>query len=774
MQRVLETLSLFLLIGVTVVRPLVSESYDSAASPFTAALPGLQDPSPLRTLYFDLAILVAALGLLLARAVGQSRPYRRTGLELGAAIVLVAAVVSCLFAGNKRLAINATVDWLCYPVLAITLTQLLHRSQLRRILLAGVLASACVQVFYCAEQSWFGFDETWEHYQTIKTQFWTDQGVDLNSGRVEAFEQRMLAHEATGVLPHSNVTASYLVLCGFAAIGVASACWRRQAPRHEFDSVARSGVPDGREPIVPRWIVNLTLALIAASLLGGVLLTKSVGAIVSAEIGLALWMIVWGFRTWFGRNRGRALLIAWAMTGIGAGAVVGHGLWHDSLPGVSLTFRWQYWQSSAAMVSDHPLTGVGRENFGRHYLQYKPIESPEEVANPHNLLVQAATDWGILGLAGMVAMLLGASIAVTRVSTEESVRAGPASSTSSPSSWCLWGIGLLLFVVCGLSTMLGTEDPRFVYYKTVTTGLVWSFSFIAVALALHHATLGNPPRMESLRTGVAIGLFTFLLHDAINFALFVPGTATTLFALLAFCTAERWSEHDDQAIAPASRRWLPPMVAAAVALLAVLYGIMPVAGARAKIALAQSKARAYRDGPLEQQPVYRLLADAIDADRWDPTPCARQAEWLMAVSSLSNRQQEAWKLAKVAINQAITRDPVHLKPRRVLVNLHLTRAAALGEGADYLAAVAAAHESMKLYPLDPKGQVRLADCQLQAGRALGSEELLRAAVERYREAIALDDRRLAWERLRRFRDRERSEIQGKMKKALAALRALEP
>ena len=46
-----------------------------------------------------------------------------------------------------------------------------------------------------------------------------------------------------------------------------------------------------------------------------------------------------------------------------------------------------------------------------------PIESPEEVANPHNLFVQAAADWGIPGLVGMLNLNASMTKAGIRYST---------------------------------------------------------------------------------------------------------------------------------------------------------------------------------------------------------------------------------------------------------------------------------------------------------------------------------------------------------------------
>ena len=143
----------------------------------TQALGNVSDPSPVRTLVFDALILLSACGWLAARAIGPGRRYRRTGLEWGLGLIAVAVVISCIFAGNKRLAVNASVDWLCYPVLTIALVQLMHKPWHRRLLLAAVLGAALAQTGQCFEQYFVGFEETKNHYESIKADFWGRQGV---------------------------------------------------------------------------------------------------------------------------------------------------------------------------------------------------------------------------------------------------------------------------------------------------------------------------------------------------------------------------------------------------------------------------------------------------------------------------------------------------------------------------------------------------------------------------------------------------------------------
>ena len=103
---------MFALLVVVGLRPLISETYDSAGLALTSVLPGIEDPSPVTTLLIDGVIMLAAVGWLIARWRSKDRSYRWCGIEWGVLVIAVAAVVSCIFAGNKRLAINGAGDGL--------------------------------------------------------------------------------------------------------------------------------------------------------------------------------------------------------------------------------------------------------------------------------------------------------------------------------------------------------------------------------------------------------------------------------------------------------------------------------------------------------------------------------------------------------------------------------------------------------------------------------------------------------------------------------------
>ncbi|MGD2110450.1 MAG: O-antigen ligase family protein [Phycisphaerae bacterium] len=758
MQRLIETGSFFLLIALVILRPLVAESYDSATSDFTAALGTVSDPSPVRTYVFDLLVLLAAGGWLFVRPLGRARPYRPSGLGYGLAIVALAAVISCALAGQRRLAINGAIDWLCLPLLTIILVQLMVEPWQRRLLVAAILASAAVQASTCVEQQVSGFDDTWNHYLSIKQDFWADQGVELDSNQVDAFERRMKSRESTGLFPHSNVAGSYLVLCLMTAAGLVIARLRRsKTPADWIALVAGAG--------------GVVLIGLAAGL------TKSIGAMAAAAIAVALWILVTWQRKRVDAHRTKMFALGWCCVVAGTLAVVAYGLYKDR-PGrwtltyewqSSIMFRWQYWRASAGMIADHPLAGVGRENFGRHYLQYKSIQSPEEIANPHNLFVQAAADWGILGLIGVAAMLVGGSYVVCRCRDRGTIPPRRKASGEGRFSIMRWAIALTLVVVVGRLPLLGTDDFNYLYYTSVTTGIIWLLAFVAFAHLAAHLPASEHGTAGALSTGVAVGLFAFLAHEMINFAAFVPATATTFFALLAVRVADT-PQRPPADERPASITWRLPLGALTAAIVVFAYvGFIPVGRAARKLNAAREVSMHLPPEPSVRSDAARLYADAARADRIDPTPYAERTARLVGSVTQSIEDRTVISEALRSLEQAIKRDPYSLKLRRMQMRLYQKRAEHSHDPDDLTRALQAAEEALKLYPLDPKSLVALADCQVEVARAQPTDELLTQALAKYERALEIDAKRLAWEELRRLRPSDRDAINARIEQVQTLL-----
>lgn len=730
-----RNLALLVLVAIVGLRPLISESYRTSSISLTESLEELQDPWASTTLVLDAITLVLGGGLLLGYRM-RHPTGGVTGLETGLAIWLVGAIGSCVFAADKRPAINATFDLLSAAVLALALARSLDCPWKIRTALCTILASGAVVAAECADQAFRTLAETEAAYYEQREELWSSQGVSLDSEQVALFEQRMKAREASAFFSHSNVAGGYLILAGFAAIALAAAGWRRG------DALPVAIVVNG---------------LLAAGILGAILLTRGLGALGAGILGLALCGSRLAFAGWWRRNRSAVLVAGWSVALLAIAATIATGLTRGSLPGSSLDFRWQYWTASARMYVDNWTFGVGAENFGDRYLAYKSIESPEEVQNPHNLLVQFATEYGAAGLIGAIAMLLGGSIALSAPASPDPQRRSQRQ-PADKSSWHghLAATALLALLIFGPRIgLLPSDQPALILWMTLFGLIVWVPAFLLSGGAL----AGVDDRQAWMRASAVIncGLIAFLVQDAINFALFVPGCRATFFALVGISAACRQCHTNDtsESRAPSPDRviWL----AGAVAALIVAAGLLtPIRAERALRA-----ARSAADLPaatLAVHPAHAAFAQATRLDPLDATAPAEHARWLMRAS---RAYPGALNEALVAIDVATARSRFRVSHWRTKARIHMLRGQSSGDDVEFQQAVLAMRRAIELYPARPMSYVELGDCLLE----IGTTDALQDAINSYERALELDHQRPDWERFRRLNERQKKEIAERIENA---------
>ena len=748
----IESLCLYLLLVVIALRPLIPESYNSARSLMTSGFGAIEDPSPAATLVIDAFILLAAAGFAfggLARGLARRRAYRRCGIEWGLAAVALGGLVSCWVAGNKRIAINATVDWLCLPLLTIVLVQLLRQRWHLRLVLCVVLSSAAVQAYECFNQVLYSFPATKELYEQNRERIWAERDVELDSPQVALYERRLDSGEATGFLSHGNVTGAYLVMTGLAALAVAWSRWRSP-------------------PKPMRRVLAGAVAILGVVVLAAAGLTHSKGAAVAGVGALVVWCARQVWAGWIERNRIRTLWLGWGLVIAGALAAVGYGLHNSRLPGASLNFRWQYWTASAKLLADRYATGVGRENFGRHYLKYKTIDSPEEVSNPHNFLVNAAAEWGVIGLVGVVVMLVGGSIAVTRRQATQVQADSDAAVTGRP---LLWGLGVGGAVFFVRLFLLGSSDVNYLFVATFVPVIVWAVVFALLSTESDKTGPFRNGTLPGLAVGINCCLLAFLVQEGINFAVFIPGAATTFFAMLAIPIADYRMRIADwsAAGAPSRRRrgggWILPAVACVVVFSYLIWIVLPVGRAGAALTRARAAVGQLIRGTYEVQPAYVEYARAAALDGLDPTPPAECAGWLIRYAEVGTDREAAIERSLALIDTAIARDPLSTSLHRQKMRL-CREAYRLTDDSRYnAAAIAPARRVVELYPQSPEAHADLGTCLLDAARESPDAALLTEAMEHLRRALELDDARPSWEELRRFRPRQRKQIESQIAEA---------
>src|SRR5581483_11398381 len=79
----------------------------------------------------------------------------------------------------------------------------------------------------------------------------------------------------------------------------------------------------------------------------------------------------------------------------------------------SLHERAQLWQVAVAMVSEHPLVGIGKGNYLLTYPQYAAQVAPDLVSRPlkaHMMPLQIAAETGLVGLGAVLAIVVATAL----------------------------------------------------------------------------------------------------------------------------------------------------------------------------------------------------------------------------------------------------------------------------------------------------------------------------------------------------------------------------
>jgi putative inorganic carbon (HCO3(-)) transporter len=155
----------------------------------------------------------------------------------------------------------------------------------------------------------------------------------------------------------------------------------------------------------------------ALAVVAALFATFSIGAWLGS--GVAALFLAWSLGG--GRLLGIAATGA-AAAGLAALVVVrAERVWLHLQPGRGTTFfRLQLWQSSVAMIRDHPFLGVGLDNFLYLYQQRYILPTALAEANlshPHNLILHFWLQLGLLGLAAALWLVGQAFVLAHRVYT---------------------------------------------------------------------------------------------------------------------------------------------------------------------------------------------------------------------------------------------------------------------------------------------------------------------------------------------------------------------
>ncbi len=629
---------------------------------------------------------------------------------------LLSGVLVLMLGGNRHNAAILIAEWLGIAAVWSILRDLVRVPGVRAAIWQSTLLSLTVIAVVGCWQHWVELPAMAQRlgpkFDAVRAgnaaarQELSRQGVPLTDPEFTLFEKRLRdSREPFAFFALANT------LGGFLAAGLMLVIGDRLL------GVSAPQTPTRNRTLWPRVLAGIALAIC-------LLLTKSRTALLAFLLiaGSVSAIRIIGARIGFSMSR--------RVVGMAAGAlavvvVVGivlsrSGSWDREVlteATKSLSYRIHYWEGTARLIAEHPLLGGGLGQFRNAYLRVKAPEASEEIADPHNFLLDVWFHGGLLAAAGalwLVATVLMTSWKAVRVESEPS---STTALTVVSDPWFLLMSAVApfgaFFVQYGGS---GYWDDRLL--------VVGSIMIVAVGLIIYgRLTWSVPSRATS--GFAALVLFTHLLGaGGIGY--------TTVMQFLLLCLAGTFSltgDSEPKRAVNAVAVWLP-CVFFGTALLAVL----TVWRSDARSLVEAADQLVLHGAPAEK--IRAAYTRAMQADPWDPLPCSRLAEfefqqWQQELPSRNGHGSEMPSRLEAAVTtfgEALRRDPTNGQ-------WAFRRGTMLQEGAERskspLAAelaVVSLDRAVNLYPTNAQWQAALSDAAALAGMTSLAEKAARKAL----------------------------------------------
>ena len=635
----------------------------------------------------------------------RRRPFRlRFAWSDGAVALLIGwhtlAAVWAAFRGSPRPAVNMLWEWIALAVGFFLVRQLFTGRRESRALVAVMISLAVALGSYGLYQYFYEMPATRAAYEKDPQRALAEAGMDLPPDSPERllFEKRLYSVEPMATFALTNSLAGFLTPWLVAVLGIGIV-----------------GVSPGRSN---RLMASLALAGVSLPVGACLLLTKSRSAYLAILTGLAMLAAAW----WFDRRRKKArftwklpaaILLGGTIATAGvAGAVAVGGLDAKVLSEASksLGYRIQYWQSSIEIIAQHPWLGCGPGQFQSAYTQYKLPEASEEIADPHNFILEI---WATAGTAALLATLaVLASLAWSSLGSSAGHAPTAATDGADASTFVLAGgaVGFLLSVPIGL---MSSAPPGL-----AVVGLGLPLAALTVATLLPWIDHGRLPAPVPTIAAATL-LVNLLFAGGIGF----PGVAGT-FWLLAALTLNAGDQSRAHVLRPsAARIALIALLGLALACYTTAYrpvlksmGAMRSAGTDPAGAENHLRQAAEAD-PLASAPWKQLAALAVARIQQDPTSEAME----QALKEFNNYRQNALERVPRSASSWYYFGDLWLKLfRETGRQEHLSRAA--GD----------IQKAIELYPNNCRYRAQAAEALFELGDAS-------AANQQAAEALRLDE-----------------------------------
>lgn len=578
---------------------------------------------------------------------------------------VLAAIIAVLSDGRQRSTVNMLWEWTNVAAVYFVLRQTL-KSELRVVFLQTMIAFVLALVAYGMWQHYVWYPSNIAEYsetrqeldelealaisgrasstdqrrlRELQSQFVT-QGVPLDGPRRGLFERRLRdSTEPLGFFALTNTFAGLQAILFVMLAGLAAHQLFRMRPA------------SGRF-----WTAAICVCLVAPAVYS-LLLTKSRTAMCAAVAGLiTLAFVAWLRSRSTGNLRG-AFVLAIALLLIGgalvAGAAVSGSIDAEVISEApkSFEYRLQYWTATGQVIRQDFLFGTGPGNFRDNYLRHKLAVSSEEIADPHQMLLDVAANAGIPGVIGLLT-LIGFLIrnVLSSIATNVASSTSDVSNSAEPTSTH----GYMAIVFSGL-LIVATE---FVFEGAFNVH-VMSVCAIAVAIlfVLRKLPVTTCRQLSHAEITILSGsLVAILVHLSGAGGIAMPAIIGAVFALGALVDSAAAVESDSEqstATSAPTRAWLVIACVYAFALLGCAKtAFVPVLESQSLLATADYELTLTGNG-VRAQTLYR---EASEVDPLSYEPWSRLAD-LEFQRWQNTRDDAAFDESIRLANEALRRAP---------------------------------------------------------------------------------------------------------------------
>jgi len=653
--------------------------------------PTIEGSVVLRLLVQTFFILGGMLWVFSMALEGRVR-LRRSGVGMWLALLAIAAIAATINSANAYSAMLAAFMWLSSMAAFLFIYNEVRSRKAQVLLLAVIVASACAVSLHGLHQVLVDLPRARaifaENPEGILASFNLPPEVAYD------FEGRLGKDRIFGTFLLPNSLAGFLVLVFPVCVGIL------------LDWLSARRLGESRLSLLLRGLMFLPLLL-------ALYLTKSKGGWLAFAVSLGAF-VVWAFGKVLWRRRLQTLCTILCLLIVGAIAQFSGLLTPLRDYGGSSRVRYGYWRSGVAIIRDHPVLGVGLDNFADYYGGYKRA-GDQEARRAHNDYVQIGAEMGLMGL--LLYLLFWAGF-WRRVRRGETAPLSPAGESRAASLEATGLLVLLSAVVFCLELFCGgtfrTMKGFWGWTWPLTLWLAW---LVFLLKLLEYEKKNTPARATYTTIGIGCGLVAFLAHSLVDFDHYVGGILQTAWIMMALLLAARSGKAAYAVDRKIGAGW---RFATAVGVLGVtlglLYGfVLPIAEAHVRRERATD-----RQNTLSLEERRENLLVATQRNPWDAQNHALLADVLLAMWR-SGRQttRNGIPTLSEAINhvrEAIKRNPMRSEYHTRLGRLYELEWRATGIRSDLDRALAAYRRAEALFPSRPDALVNLGRVYDLAGR----------------------------------------------------------